>query len=337
MRTLRHAALALVASATVTGLSAQTVDPFYAGSYTLFNLGSVTGVPTNYGGLIFKSGDPNTILLGGAANGGSGLFYEVPVARGTGGHITGFGTATARGFGTNNDGGVAYGPSGVLFYSEYSINNVGQVKAGSNADDKTVALTPLGVAVSTGALNFVPAGYNGAGQFKVSSWSGGQFYTVTMTPDGSGTFNLTGATLEVTLPGGPEGFVYVPQGSPLFGSQSMLVSEYSSGNVASYTIDANGNPVIASRKTFVAGLTGAEGAAIDPITGDFVFSTYGGSNHLIRVQGFAAPGPPPAPVSTAPIPALSSLGLAVAALLVLASGLWLSRRSTIGRRRSSRR
>src|SRR5438045_143310 len=96
----------------------------------------------------------------------------------------------------------------------------------------------------------------------------------------------------VTLPGGPEGFIYVPLGSPLFPLQSMLVSEYSSGNVVTYTTDANGNPVLASRHVFVSGLTGAEGAAIDPVTGDFLFSTFGGSNRVIRVQGFVPPTPP---------------------------------------------
>jgi hypothetical protein len=298
---------------------AQTVDPFYAGIYTLTNLGSVAGVPTNYGGLIFKAGDPNTILLGGSANNGAGLFYSVPVTRGAGNHIVSLGPATALGFGINNDGGVAYGPGGVLFYSEYSINNVGQVKPGSNSDDKTVALGPLGIAVSTGALNFVPPGYNGAGQFKISSWSGGEFYTVTLSPDINGTYDLTGAALQVTLPGGPEGFVYVPLGSSLFPSQSMLVSEYSNGIVASYTIDANGNPVLASRRDFVAGLTGAEGAAIDPITGDFFFSTFGGSNQVIEVQGFTAP----AAVVIPPIPTLSTPGTAAAAMLVLVSGLLL--------------
>jgi hypothetical protein len=307
---------------------AQTVDPFYAGIYSITNLGSVPGVPTNYGGLVFKSGDPNTILLGGAANGSAGLFYAVSVTRGAGNHIVALGPATALGFGTNNDGGVAYGPGGVLFYSEYSINNVGQVKPGSNSDDKTVALGPLGIAVSTGALNFVPPGYNGAGQFKISSWSGGEFYTVSLAPDGSGTYDLTAAALQVTLPGGPEGFVYVPLGSTLFPSQSVLVSEYTNGTVASYTIDANGNPVLASRQDFIAGLTGAEGAAIDPLTGDFFFSTYGGSNQVIEVRGFSAPAAVPIP----PIPTLSTWGLLAAALLVLAAGLPLIGRGRISRR-----
>jgi hypothetical protein len=318
----RQVACVLLLACSAPFVCAQVVAPFYSGIYSITNLGSVTGVPTNYGGLIFKAGDANTILLGGAANSSGGLFYSVPVTRGAGNHIVSLGTATALGFGTHNDGGVAYGPGGVLFYSEYSTNNAGQVKPGDNSDDKTVALTPLGIAVSTGALNFVPAGYNGAGQFKISSWSGGEFYTVNLAPDGGGTYNLTGASLQVTLPGGPEGFVYVPFGSPLFPSQSMLVSEYSNDTVGSYTIDGNGNPVLASRQDFITGLTGAEGAAIDPLTGDFFFSTFGGSNQVIEVQGFVAPA---APVSLA-IPTLSTWGILAVATLVLLLGLALVRR-----------
>ena len=42
----------------------------------------------------------------------------------------------------------------------------------------------------------------------------------------------------------------------------------------------------ASRSDFITGLSGAEGAAIDPVTGDFLFSTYGGGNRVIAVRGF---------------------------------------------------
>ena len=270
---------------------AQTIDPFYSGSYSLTIL-PIAGVPTHYGGLIFKAGAPNTLIIGGESTEASGRFYEVPVVRGAGNHVVAFGTPVLRGFGAHNDGGIAYAPGGVLFYSQYGPNAVAQVKLGSNADDKVVALGPLGIEYSTGALNFVPAGYNGAGQFKVSSWKGGEFYTVTLTADVSGTYNLTGATQVATLGGGPEGFAYVPLGSPLFGSQSMLVSEYSAGNVAAYTIDANGNPVPGSRRTFIAGLDGAEGAAVDPLTGDFLFSTCGcggATNRVVAVRGFTVP------------------------------------------------
>jgi len=299
---------------------AQTIAPFYSAAYSIVNLGSVTGVPTDYGGLTFKAGDPNTILLGGSANNASGLFYSVPVTRGAGNHIVSLGAATALGFGINNDGGIAYGPGSVLFYTQYPVNNVGEVKPGSNSDDKTVPLSPLGIAVSTGALTFVPVGYSGAGQFKVSSYPSGDFYTVTLAADGSGTFNLTSASLQVTLTGGPQGFAYVPQGSPLFPTQSMLVAEYSNGSVASYTIDANGNPVLASRQDFITGLTGAEGAVLDPLTGDLFFSTFGGSNQVIEVRGFVSPQ------VNAPIPALSPRGILVAAMLVLSLGLLLVRK-----------
>jgi hypothetical protein len=39
----------------------------------------------------------------------------------------------------------------------------------------------------------------------------------------------------------------------------------------------------------VTGLTGAEGALIDPVTGDFLFSTFGGGNKIIRISGFVVP------------------------------------------------
>jgi hypothetical protein len=283
---------------------AQTVAPAYSGTYTMSSLGAIAGVPPSYGGLIFV--DPNTILIGGNANDSTGLFYSVPVIRGAGNHIVSFGAPVAHGYGTYNDGGVAFSPSGVLFYSQYDVNFVGQVKPGSNIDDKTVDLSLIGIASSTGALNFVPPGFNGAGRLKISSYPGGEFYDVAYAPDGAGTYNLTSATLKVTLPGGPEGFVYVPNGSPLFSSQSLLVSEYGADSVATYTIDANGDPVLASRADFITGLNGAEGAAIDPVTGDFIFSTFGDVNEVYQVRGFVPPAPP-APIT--PVPTLSAWSL----------------------------
>ncbi len=71
----------------------------------------------------------------------------------------------------------------------------------------------------------------------------------------------------------------------------MLVSEYSAGEIGVYQTDANGDPVLASRQEFITGLTGAEGAFIDPVTGDFLFSTFGGGNHVIVVRGFIIPEP----------------------------------------------
>ena len=63
------------------------------------------------------------------------------------------------------------------------------------------------------------------------------------------------------------------------------------------------------------GLTGAEGSLIDPVTGDFLFSTFGGGDRLIVVQGFQAVLPEP-----------STLLLMTTGLLVIA-GLARRRRA----------
>jgi hypothetical protein len=51
-----------------------------------------------------------------------------------------------------------------------------------------------------------------------------------------------------------------------------LLSEFSAGEIGAYDIDANRDPILATRRDFLTGLTGAEGAVIDPLTGDFLFS-----------------------------------------------------------------
>jgi hypothetical protein len=60
----------------------------------------------------------------------------------------------------------------------------------------------------------------------------------------------------------------------------MLVSEYSYSRVSSYLIDANGLPISASRQDFDVNVPGLEGATIDPVTGDFLFTTFGSTGHL---------------------------------------------------------
>jgi hypothetical protein len=304
MRKWIPSAVALLVFAT-NSLIAAAIAPEFAGDYAAVDLGSVTGLPAEYGGLTFAAGDVNTLLIGGQANTSAGLFYSVPVLRGAGNHITGFGPASALGFGAYNDGGIAYGPGGVLFYSRWPVNQLGQVEAGSATDDRVIDLGPLGVASSHAALAFVPAGYNGARRFKMLSWSGGEFYDAVLTADGAGTYDVTSVAQTAVLPGGPEGFIYVPIGSPLFPNQSMLVSDWSAGRVSAYEIDAEGDPVAATRKDFVLDLTGAEGAVIDPLTGDFLFSTFRGGNRIVRVEGFAIPVPTGIPEPATTLSALS--------------------------------
>jgi hypothetical protein len=68
----------------------------------------------------------------------------------------------------------------------------------------------------------------------------------------------------------------------------------------------------------------------NPLTGDFLFSTFGGGNQVIAVRGFTPPAPP-APV-TAQVPTLSTRGVVAAARLMLDSGLALVRNGQRRRR-----
>jgi len=150
------------------------IGPDFSTQYSANNLGSVPGLPTSYGGLVFKAGDPNTILIGGAANTSAGLLYEIGVIRDGDNRITSFsGSATPYGqIGEYNDGGVAYGPGGVLFTAQWNVNNLGQTRPGDTDETRVDALGPFGVGGSSiAALNFVPNGFSNAGALKIVSWS----------------------------------------------------------------------------------------------------------------------------------------------------------------------
>jgi len=281
---------------TLLGLSsatrAQTIVSPFDTTYSFIDLGSVPELPTNYGGLTFSLSNSNTILIGGAANGAAGQLFSIQVVRGSDQHITGFsGTATVFADGAYNDGGLAFGPGNVLFYTRYPVNQLGQIKPGSTSVDKVIDLTAAGFTSSVGALNFVPFGFPGAGQLKIVIYNNGDWYTVALIPDGSGTFDVGTPTLNTTITGAPEGFIYVPLGSPQFAGPSLLVAEYGTGRISAYQVDSNGNPT-GTPTPFITGLSGAEGAVIDPLSGDFLFSTFGGGSHVIAVRGFVAPTTP---------------------------------------------
>ena len=264
----------------------------FAPFYTFSDLGAVPDLPVSYGGLAILRDDPNTLLIGGQANTASGLLYTITLTRDVDRHVTGF-ACTLAPYGTvgdYNDGGVVFGPGNVLFTARWPINELGQTRPGSTDEDRVDALATHGVPgdSSISALNFVPAGFGGAGQMKIVTYGGGSWYTMPFSADGAGSFDLGTATLDTTIGGGPEGFVYVSGANPGFGVDSILVSEYAAGTVGTYAIDGNGTPDPSTRRDFITGLSGAEGATIDPLTGDFLFSTFGGSNHVIVVKGFTS-------------------------------------------------
>lgn len=284
-----HTTLALSACSLVaTTAHSQTVAPPFAANYTVTDLGPVPGVPTPYGGLTISSTDPNVLLIGGNANNASGAIYSIRVRRNDCRNIVGFvGTATRFASAPNIDGGLAFGPNGVLFATTYSNNNLLLIEPGSIAPDRVVSLTPLGVASSTGTLGFVPAGLPGAGRFKLASYNASRFYDAVLTPDGNGTFDVTNVTQTAQIQGGPEGIAYVPASSPMFTAPSVLISEYSAATIAAYSIDAQGNPIPSTRTPFITGLSNVEGAYVDSTSGDYLFSTFTGNTRVLVVRGFA--------------------------------------------------
>jgi hypothetical protein len=268
------------------------VAPPYDSRYSCFDLGPVPGVSTpKYGGLTMTNDHCSpTLIIGVDANAFNAKLYSVGLSRDAGGHVNGFaGTATVMIDAPFHDGGVAYGPGGVLFITRYPSNEIQQTKPGSTAVDKVIPLAPLGVPFSSASLNFVPTSLPGGGSLKLVTFSGGEWFTLLLNADGQGTFDIVGARHERRLQGGPEGFVYVAAGSPLISRNSILVSEWSARRISLYETDQNGNPDLSTVQDFITGLGGAEGAFRDPATGDFFFSTWGQSmgDRVIAVRGFA--------------------------------------------------
>lgn len=282
-----HATVALVVGVCTSGLYAQTIGSYYNCAYTFQDLGTPPGVPAALGGLIFKDGDPDTLIIGGTANSSGGALYEVPVVRDVDNHVIGFGPAsTLFAPAPNIDGGLCYTPNGTLLYSRYNMNHLGQIRASEAATARTDDLYALGFTGSVGAFMIVPEGIPGAGRFKVAPYNSGRWHDAELTPDGNGTFDISEPTNDIFIGGGPEGIVYIEPGASLFPYASILISEYGAGRITSYRVDDNGDPIIDTRREFMTGLSGAEGGTRDPITGDFLFSTFGGGNRVIVIRGF---------------------------------------------------
>lgn len=275
-----------------------TLDPTYGVDYRAYDLGPVPGIPGTLGGCVIKQGDPDMLLIAGNSERTDGALYSIKVKREPCGHIVGWdGTATKVMDAPYIDANVVYGPNGVLFWTQwpqYKLSQLGPNLAGPPVDTN---LQSLGMAGGgAGGFGFVPPALPGGGGARFLTWPGGFWYRTGLTTNGTNTYGLGSLTQTQTLENGPGGFAYVPAGSPGFTKQSLIVAEWSKDTVATYEVDDQGDPLPATRKPFFTAFPRPWGAYFEPVTGDFMFLTWGSApERVFIVQGFAPPPPPPPP------------------------------------------
>jgi hypothetical protein len=283
------AAAAVVAAAVVPSSAQIVVPPGY--SATVVASAAGLGVPGPLGGVTF-SPDGATLFVGGGANGPLGAVYAAPVVRDpVTQSVVGFGTASYFHAAPYVDGGLAIDAAGTFHFSTYPTNELGQFNGA------TSAIFPLPVeSATTGGLCFGRAPSPLAGTLFVSSYSNGDVFTCALTPNGNGTSTPTALTLWAELPPGREGIAFVPSGSA---AGDLLVTNYGLGSISLIDVDpSTGLPVGGASGltlfTFATGISGGEGFAFDPVTNDFLVSTFQGNPHdsIVRISGFAGPNFP---------------------------------------------
>jgi hypothetical protein len=279
--------------------------PFAASGYACNSIGGVSGLTSQYGGLTFL--DNSTLLIGGDALNSAGTIEQVGVIRDAGNHVIGFsGPATSFAAAPGIDGGLAFGPGGVLFYTNGVTNQLGEIKPGSTAADKLATL-PANLN-SGGSLVFVPPGFAGAGGMKLLGFGDGKWYDVTLLADGNGTYDVA-ATPGPVIGSGPEGAVYVGGANAGFnGTDSVIVSEFANNQLTAIALNASGVPDPSTATPFLTGLADTEGAVIDPLTGDELFVNR--DSQVTVITGFLGPAVPEPGTVT-----LFGLGLAGLGLL----------------------
>jgi hypothetical protein len=255
---------------------AQVLGADFVGEYEITNVSAPIAVPSDFGGLEFKAGDPNTLLYLGSVEVAGAAIHEVGVIRDSDGHITGFDPAVTV-FATTPEGSCCtYGPNDVLFYTTWPTNTLCQIKPGSTFPDKIIDLTALGMSASSAGVNIVPSGFPGAGNLKIGSYDTSLWYDAQLVADATGTYDIVSLT-NTTICATPGGSIYLhPAQYPGFSADSIVVCFFDGAIVDAYEIDAIGDPVFSTRRTFIdwQGMDYPLGAVMDPSTGDLLFSGY---------------------------------------------------------------
>jgi hypothetical protein len=270
-------------------------------SYSAYLLGPVPGVPSPLGGVVVKHDDPNTLLIAGGSEDAAGAIYAVKVRRDGCNHIIEFvGTASKFADTPNVDANLVYGPQHLIVYTEWPQYTLSQLLAGANSPSMQSDLRPLGVPDTDdsgpGGVGFVPTGTS-AGELRIVTWPMGRWFHVGTTLKASGLFSIDSVTMKTQLNNNPGGFAYVPAGSTDFTNQSLIVSEWNEidstlDRVAVYEVDDGGDPKPSTRREFMTKFPRPWGAYFEPLTGDYLFLTWGaGNDRVYIVQGFVPPQP----------------------------------------------
>jgi hypothetical protein len=265
-----------------------TIAAPFRGAYQAFQLGPVPGLgSTRYSGCLIDRNDRNLLYIGADSESPTGALYAIRVVRACDGHIVGFdGTARRIASTPYIDANLFYDPDGNILYSMYPQNQLAVLPPRAAEPSQVLDFASLGVTTSPGGAAFVPAGFTGAGELRIVGWPSHTWNRVTFTY-AAGRYTFTSAAERARLTEGSGGIAYVPQGSPLIDRRTIVVAEWSTA-VSFFDADANGDIVPSSRRPFLTGLTNAWGAYFEPVTGDFMFPSWG-SDQLIIVRGFAQP------------------------------------------------
>lgn len=276
----------------------------YVGTYFPYDLGPVPkqggGFLPRLGGLVISPQEPNLLYVVGPSEVPDAQLHQIFVERGPCGHIVGWaGTATPVLTAPYLDL-MANGPKGVVFISHYPTKQLSQYLPGAVDLVSTIDLSPLGPNQSPGGINFVPPGFPDAGMLRVmgfptdhvdpGSWSRA---AITYSVDH---YDVGPLVKTVDIAYGPGGFSYIPAGSPLFPEQRIMVTEWLSNprSVSSYAVDADGDPIPATRKLFFESFVKPWGSYFEPETGDYMFLQWEAQpDHVYIVQGFVPPPPIP--------------------------------------------